>query len=637
MRALAALINFDGTPLPANAIESLLRAMAPGPVDRLAHRTAGPAALGSFHRTTVAEDTADQQPLPTPDGAGWLVADALLHNRADLAATFGWTAAEAAGRADSAYVLAAWARWGPQAPQHLEGRFAFAVWQPAESRLFCAVDPLSFRPLYFRHHAGRFACATTLRGLFSLPGVSRELSETGFAEGFAGLRSLSDETLYREIRRIPAGHTLTVDATGARLARYWQPWPRPELRLATEADYVAAFRAELERAVRASLRTTGEIGLLLSGGLDSSSVAAVAGQLLRQEGRRLHAFHRVPAAPNRYTTPALRELDESRFVDALRRHAPHIEFHFTTQPALVPLTPDERAAAWADNWVPQAPAPVHPLTEDDPFTPLGVTVLLNGFGGNFLVSPETAYTDYHGHLAVTGHWVRLLRELHGRHRVYGLSWRQLARELRHQLGSAPAPDPGWRHRLLNPALRARTGLAEKRQAQHDRLRQAARQRDFRARLADSLLHLLPQQVGPCGSVLSRTATVSSAGPLMSVRLNEFCLSLPPELQFRAGWDRRLLRESMRGLLPDEVRCRVTRGLLQPSFQRAFSTLRPQVLAQLEQLPADTRFAGWFDPAAIRALRDNLAAGGSGFAAENIATQLLQWTGFLAWLENSAAV
>src|SRR5262249_8967873 len=146
--------------------------------------------------------------------------------------------------ADSAFVAAAYKKWGAACADRLDGRFAFVAWHAKERRIFAAVDVLGFRPLYYWRKSGGFAFATTLRGLFSLPDVSRALDERVLAEGFLGLDRVTEETLYRDIARVPRGHTLSVDASQTKATRYWWPAATPELRLKSDGEYIEAFRAE---------------------------------------------------------------------------------------------------------------------------------------------------------------------------------------------------------------------------------------------------------------------------------------------------------------------------------------------------------------------------------------------------------
>jgi asparagine synthase (glutamine-hydrolysing) len=414
------------------------------------------------------------------------------------------------------------------------------------------------------------------------------------AEHMAGLRRVIPDTLYQDVSHLLGGHALVARGSGeVRLQRYWDPSPDRELCLGSDAEYLEAFRHELDAAVRRSLtRMPGKVGLLLSGGLDSTAVAVVAGKQLAAQGRRLQAIHRVPRPGSRYRAP-LRELDESHYVELFRHDAPYIDFHFLEN-APPAASPEEWEQFFADNFV---PFDTFPLTADpqwsDAVASLGISALLDGIGGNLLVSLEAQPSGYLEHLAVSAHWPAWWRELRGHHRVYGRSLRDLIREttvnpLRRWWRGPAAFTPAANRQLmlLHPALRRRTEIEPR--WQQDKMEWNQPPRNFRQRLHRVFTEVTAQQIGVTPSVITRERiTMLGGSPLFDRRLNEFCLALPFEQQIRHGWDRRLLRESLRDDVPGDVRLRVTRGFPQPEFQALFAQMQPPLGAALERIRASS--------------------------------------------------
>jgi len=612
MRAIAGLVHFDQRPASADALRRMTAAMAIGATNRIAHGSLGGGALACLAKNFFPADAADTQPLRGADGQLLLVTDAVLNNRAELAAALGWSAEEAAAHADSAFVLAAVEKWGDAAPTRLGGVFAFAAWFPREQRLLCATDPHGCRPFYYRRDGATFVFATTLRGILAAPGVSRALNEPVLAAHVAGGPTALTETLYRDVSRLTGGLTLTVDATGARTTRHWNPDPARVLALGSDADYAAAFRAEFTGAVRRSLEPAhGNVAVLLSGGLDSVAVTSLAGELLAAQGRRLQAIHIVPKPGGRYTVP-LRELDESRYVKIFRDHAPSIDFHFVesgSAPAPV--------ASWDefhdDNQVPVMSLPANETGGAATlFERLQIARLLDGQGGNFLVSPEAFAGRYLESLAVSFQPFAWWRAARGHARTYGWTLRQLARHtavnpLKRLVRGRPRVvlRPEHRLRLLTAALRARTGVEAIVRAQE--AQDLFPVRDYRRYLHYLLTDMSAQQTGLAPSVIGReTATMRRSAPLFDLRLNEFCLALPFDQQFRDGWDRRMLREFLRGRVPDELRLRVTRGFPQPEFQSNFARAEPELRAEFERLATCDAAREWIDFDWVRRLWDTPA-------------------------------
>lgn len=614
----------------------MLVAGSPSSLGHVAVHEEPGAALGHARaRDQLPEDPRDQQPLRTQRDAGVLVTAALLRNREELAAAFGWPAAEAGQQPDSAFVREAYERWGEAAPAHLMGIFSLAVWRPRERSLFCAISRTGSQPIYFAHHGRRFAFSSTLGGLFHLPEVSRTLDLDAFAGLFANVPHNSPATLYRDIRRVGNSHALVVTETGVRTWDYFQPELPPILRLRSDADYVEAFRAQLTAAVRRSLRPMpGNVGLLLSGGLDSSAVAAIAGRLLADEGRRLQAFHVVPHAGNRYQA-ALRELDESQHVRALQAHAPHIDFHFY-QAQAAPASREAWDEHFADNFTPFAGLLSTDPGLDQALAASDVSVLLDGIGGNHVVSLEAVESGYLHWLATSGRWLTWWREARGHRRVYGRSLRVLAHHtafvpLRQKFRPARSLLPPNRPiSFLQPDFAARTHIAERQREFHTTWKNPLP--DFRRHLHRMINVWAGLHQGAIPSVFQRRPVPYLSGqPLHDHQLATFCLSLPFDQQVRAGWDRRLLREAMRGLLPDDIRLRVTRGFLQPEFQRNFTQAEPMLREELDRMGESPLVRAVLDYDRVRTFWDQRSTP-AGFQPEFVLVKCIAHGAFLRWHE-----
>jgi asparagine synthase (glutamine-hydrolysing) len=274
----------------------------------------------------------------------------------------------------------------------------------------------------------------------------------------------------------------------------------------------------------------------------------------------------------------------------MQSHLPHVDFHF------VPAGTSENLRVSFDRWnelldehtVPfrgfalaRTDAPVSPLRGIDP------RLMLSGLGGNYTVSLEAYPSCYFAQLAVQLRWSRLARELSGHARFYGATTKhRLKYRVLLPLLGRPAGGTADSRRLLleylSPDFVNRAGIREKLSAAGPHWQR----RDFNVRrsMAWILDALMPQNVGAAGAVIGRNFTCVHAAPLMSWRLNTFCLALPLEQQIRDGRDRLMLRHAMKGLLPPEVIWRKTRGFSTPDAwpaARAIVAALPGVLGELE--------------------------------------------------------
>jgi asparagine synthase (glutamine-hydrolysing) len=294
MSAIFGLIHLDDQPVVQSDLERTSAALAHHGADGGAW-TRGPVGLGMRLRQCTPEDQFERQPLVRADGALILVSDARIDNRDELIPQLPVTNYPFPSQiTDSELILCAYEKWGEACVNHLVGVFAFAIWEARSQRLFLARSPIEAPMLCYYAAPRVFAFASMPSGLFALPFVPRALDEERLADLLVQTGSEPRFTFYRDIFRLPIGHALTIGRDGMNLRRYWQPDLKREIRLPRDEDYLAAFDDLLERVVRDQLRSQTPVGVMMSGGLDSSTVAATAARLLAPRGERLAAFTEVP-------------------------------------------------------------------------------------------------------------------------------------------------------------------------------------------------------------------------------------------------------------------------------------------------------------------------------------------------------
>ena len=260
MSAFVGYVRLDG----AGASETVARTM----LDRLRHRvdaagwdarfvqTRGAVALGSavLDATPEAaferEHPTDALSLQTPDGKMLLLAgDVRLDGRSALAAELGLDTTKAAVWSDGRLALEAYSRWGEEAPVHLSGDFAFAVWDEAHQSLFCARDRFGVRPFYFAFVPGVvFAFANEIKALWpALPFAPRP-DEAHIGDYLAGEFLSFTRTFYEGVERLPPAHCLVLDAQSSDAPRGWRYFALDasrELELPRDDDYAQAVKTHV--------------------------------------------------------------------------------------------------------------------------------------------------------------------------------------------------------------------------------------------------------------------------------------------------------------------------------------------------------------------------------------------------------
>lgn len=480
-----------------------------------------------------------------------IATDLRLDERVGLARRLGVDPAEARETSDQALVLLAFERWGEGCFDELLGDGAFALLDERERRLYCWRDPAGVRPLYYRYEPGRrFVFSSDLRSLAAHPATPRRLdlayARSALELGF-GFQHPS-RTLVAGVHKLPAGHALTVDASGVRVHRYWRPPIGGGRASRHDHDHVDELRELLGRAIRARLPEDGRgAGAHLSGGLDSSSIAVLAArELPGTDGRRLTGFS---WAPSFETVPPIDDDERDLATAAARMGDVPLRF--------APL----RASDILDVLCRDLPLePTHTLhyelaTSRDA-AEQGITTLLSGWGGDELVVFNGR--GYFADLARRGRWRTLHRELRRQEAVQGASFRGAVRSrvlkpllptaLNRALGWAPPPPPRVLPGELRPEVRALLADVEP-LGEPDLRERPGVHRMQRSLLTDGHLQYRMESWASHGATLGITYLY----PLLDRRLIEFALRIPDHLYFKDGWKRWLYRTAMDGVLPDTVR------------------------------------------------------------------------------------
>ena len=177
-------------------------------------------------------------------------------------------------RARAELILDAYEKWGDDCVKHLLGDFAFAIWDDRRKRLFCARDHFGVKPFFYTHIGDNFNFSSTLNELK----VSTELNEIAIGDYLLfGVNQDQSTTVFKDIQRLPPGHTLIVENNQIKIQRYWTPSLPAEIRFRDPDSYVERFLELLTLAVTDRLRTD-RVAISMSGGLDSTSLAAIASQ-----------------------------------------------------------------------------------------------------------------------------------------------------------------------------------------------------------------------------------------------------------------------------------------------------------------------------------------------------------------------
>lgn len=295
MSGIAGIVYNDGCPADPQLIRQMTRMLVFRGPDAQEVRTFECVGLGHALLRIPPDNSQQLQPASLNQQT-WITADARLDAHEELAEALRARNKEVSPRApDWELLLHMYAAWGEACVEHIAGDFVFAIWDSGQRKLFCACDHFGIKTLYFAELGNCLVFSNSLECVRAHPEVSDRLNDAAIADFLLfGMNYDSGKTSFADIRRLPPAHTLRWSAEGLECRRYWMPPTDKHIRYRRRAEYVEQFGELLKKAVADRLPPD-NAGILLSGGLDSSSVAATAGELRGEKfpELRLHAFTAV--------------------------------------------------------------------------------------------------------------------------------------------------------------------------------------------------------------------------------------------------------------------------------------------------------------------------------------------------------
>src|SRR5580704_4072161 len=265
--------------------------------DAIRHR--GPDDLGFYRgarvhlaqrRLSIIDVQGGHQPMTNETGSLWITFNGEIYNHAALRPALEQAGHRYQTRSDTETILHAFEQHGPECLQLFQGMFAFAIWDAARRRLFCARDRLGIKPFYYYWDGLLFAFTSEIKALLEHPAISPSLAEDLLPEVLAFGYTSGDRTLFRNIHKLMPGHRLVLDAASDPTLTIERYWDVPQGRVIGDLDprhWIAETRRRLEQSVEMHLMSDVPLGVFLSGGVDSSAIAALA---QRASSRPLQTF-----------------------------------------------------------------------------------------------------------------------------------------------------------------------------------------------------------------------------------------------------------------------------------------------------------------------------------------------------------
>ncbi len=308
MSAIIAIFHRDGSAVSPRLIQTMLAGRPQRGPDGARTVVREAVALAHQHFWLLPEEWGEEQPLEA--GTTLLSADIRLDNREELGRLLELSGTDLRATSDARLFLHSYQRWGRNCLDYLLGDYAFALWDAQKEWFFCARDALGERDLSYYLTDDLFLAASEISQLLAHPAVQPRINEDRVAAYLADLYDDQQASFFTDIYHLPPAHALLVTAHGVEQWRHWDIVEGSTLQYSDEQEYVEHYRSLLSEAVRCRLRSSGPIAVSLSGGLDSTSLAALAAPHLQGGSQgQLHSFS--------YAFDELASCDERMYIEPI--------------------------------------------------------------------------------------------------------------------------------------------------------------------------------------------------------------------------------------------------------------------------------------------------------------------------------
>ncbi len=536
---------------------------------------------------------------------------------------------------DTALALAAFQRWGADAPREMLGEFSWAVWDGDAGRLILARDVSASRALYVYRSGDCIAFATGLRTLLSLPGVPHEIDEQGLAEFVTLLPGRDGRTIYCNVRHVMPGTTLVIGPDTLRQAENWKPEPCSVPRQPMAC--AEAVRELFDTAMRDRLRTIGQVAVSLSGGLDSSIIAGVAAK--QRAPATVLGLALVPPTGVPLVVDPGWQPDGRPQLQAMERKHDNLRVHYI-EPPIDPIDADPTSVFIATGQpTTLAPNLSWNLAAWRAAAAAGARSMFTGEDGEMSV---THYGSLPAMVRQGSIW-RALRE------VWNLSRRGKG-GLRQHLDAAffggrlaqfrwkGAKLGDWEYfSPINPDLAASARVRESLIAE----RAPGGYRHKPPGYAEAFDIYLRRRAGMVDNIAALRALtgISHTCPFADRRLLEFCFSLPESMFIRDGHLRWLARFAFRDVLPPDVRDNPSKAEQNPEWFHNLSLRRARLHEQLAYIEESALARRALNIPRLKALLNRWPASAkeaqaAGPAYRSILVRGLHVGSFLRWIDTS---
>lgn len=524
--------------------------------------------LGCYINRVVPESKDEILPYEDAQSGLVIVSDAIIDNRKELCDLLRLKDTE--NLPDSKIILEAFRVWGKECTEKLVGDFAFAIWDSKKQQLFCARDHVGKRTLYYYDCDEFFVFSTLIEPMFQIEGVKKALNDTYIGD-FLSLPSVMSQvdaeiTVYDKIYQLPPAGAMIINSEKVTKWTYWEIKEGTKFYFDTDEECQKAFMEVFSEAVRCRMRSNKKIGVMLSGGLDSTSVAAIAARELKKKNEMLYGFTQVPMEGYQEWLPEKKLADEREYVEALCEFAGNVIPNYVDSKGHNSITEInekikiiEQPYKTLENshWM-------HEILRVAKKNDIGM--LLDGQSGNATISWGN-YSAYLRNVSEQEGFTRCLEEIKKYSKVKNIKKLRLARSI--LMSYLP-----YELKKIKYFIKGGVNHSEKLCPINKEFYESMKvKKRFKEHKIDTLFIdqgnsfsrryklLNPKSFSHLGAMetkMSLATGVCRRDPTRDKRVIEFCMGIEEKYWVKDGLERRLIRAAAEGILPDKIRLNTTK-------------------------------------------------------------------------------
>jgi asparagine synthase (glutamine-hydrolysing) len=555
-----------------------------------------PVAGLAMRRLSIIDLNTGHQPIANEDGSIWIIFNGEIYNYRELRQRLEQKGHIFSTQTDTETIVHAYEEYGDDCVHHLNGMFAFAIWDKKQRRLLLARDRLGIKPLYYYVSPQQIIFGSELKAVMANPTVPRDIDFTALDQ-FLSLEYVpTPRSIFQHVKKLPPGHCLILEDGQTRLKSYWNVAFRPDSVPKNDRDCLAALTDLIRDAVKIRLVADVPLGAFLSGGIDSSTIVAFMSETADTQVRTFSIG---------FGDPTYNELPYARLV---ANHFNTSHYEAFLQPDITELVP--RLVGHFDE--PFADFSSFPTFLVSELASRQVKVVLSGDGGDEIFGGYDTYLAQKLDASFYSYFPRYMRQQLLPRLLAAIPPRAAKKGLINKskrFVEGAALDPALQHvrwmmfmhemdkaGLYHPDLQATLNgqspedLVKSYFRQVQGINPLAQQQyvDVKTYLVDDILTKVDR--------MSMATSLEARVPLLDYRLVEFALNLPTHLKLNGRNSKAILRQVMTDRLPSAVLAKPKEGFSIPIKHWLRHELRPLMYDLLS--PDSLKKRGYFDPDSV---------------------------------------